>query len=172
MELAPRDIVARSIETEIREGRGYGEGMGSYVLLDVTHLGEEKIMHELPQIRHVGLLFENMDLVKEPIKIRPTAHYSMGGIEIAKFDDMSTHLSGLFAAGETSCASIHGANRLGGNSLTDAAVTGKLAGEGAGEYASKRTGFGSGKHSAELAAKWRVKFKELTSGGGTVKRDV
>nr|WP_314179730.1 8-methylmenaquinol:fumarate reductase flavoprotein subunit [uncultured Campylobacter sp.] len=167
MELAPRDIVARSIETEIREGRGYGEGMGSYVLLDVTHLGEEKIMHELPQIRHVGLLFENMDLVKEPIKIRPTAHYSMGGIEIAKFDDMSTHLSGLFAAGETSCASIHGANRLGGNSLTDAAVTGKLAGEGAGEYASKRTGFGSGKHSAELAAKWRVKFKELTSGGGT-----
>ncbi|MDL0089487.1 8-methylmenaquinol:fumarate reductase flavoprotein subunit [Campylobacter gastrosuis] len=164
MELAPRDIVSRSIETEIRLGNGFGEGMGSYVLLDVTHLGEERIMNELPQIRHVGLLFEGIDLVKEPIKIRPTAHYSMGGIEIAKFDDMSTHLPGLFAAGETSCASIHGANRLGGNSLTDAAVTGKLAGEGAGDYADKRQNFGSGKHADELAKKWREKLKNITSG--------
>ncbi|WP_298052973.1 FAD-dependent oxidoreductase, partial [uncultured Campylobacter sp.] len=93
MELAPRDIVSRSIETEIREGRGFGEGMGSYILLDVTHLGEEKIMGGLPQIRHVAMLFENMDLVKEPVKIRPTAHYSMGGIDVVKFDDMSTKIS-------------------------------------------------------------------------------
>ncbi|WP_169999847.1 8-methylmenaquinol:fumarate reductase flavoprotein subunit [Campylobacter sp. RM9328] len=165
MELAPRDIVARSIETEIRLGNAFGEGMSSYVLLDLTHLSEEQIMNELPQIRHVGLLFDGMDLVKEPIPIRPTAHYSMGGIEIAKFDDMSTHLPGLFAAGETSCASIHGANRLGGNSLTDTTVTGKLAGEGAGEYAANRTSFGSGKHARELAQKWQAKFKEITSGG-------
>lgn len=164
LELAPRDIVSRSIESEIRLGNGFGEGMGSYVLLDVTHLGEEQIMNELPQIRHIGLLFEGIDLVKEPIKIRPTAHYSMGGIEIAKFDDMSTHLAGLFAAGETSCASIHGANRLGGNSLADAAVTGKLAGEGAGEYANKRQNYGSGKHAEELAQKWRIKLKDITSG--------
>ena len=77
------------------EGRGFGEGMGAYVLLDVTFLGEERIMNELPQIRHVGELFENMDLVKEPIKIRPTAHYSMGGIETANFKDMSTTMPGL-----------------------------------------------------------------------------
>lgn len=165
MELAPRDIVARSIETEIRLGNAFDEGMRSYVLLDLTHLSEKEIMNELPQIRHVGLLFDGVDLVKEPLPIRPTAHYSMGGIEIAKFDDMSTHLPGLFAAGETSCASIHGANRLGGNSLTDTTVTGKLAGEGAGEYASKRSGFGSGKHAHELAQKWQAKFKEITSGG-------
>lgn len=164
LELAPRDIVSRSIESEIRLGNGFGEGMESYVLLDVTHLGEEQIMNELPQIRHIGLLFEGIDLVKEPIKIRPTAHYSMGGIEIAKFDDMSTHLAGLFAAGETSCASIHGANRLGGNSLADAAVTGKLAGEGASEYANNRQNYGSGKHAEELAKKWRAKIKDITSG--------
>lgn len=163
LELAPRDIVSRSIETEIRLGNGFSKGMDAYVLLDVTHLGEEKIMNELPQIRHVGLLFEGIDLVKEPIKIRPTAHYSMGGIEIAKFDDMSTHLAGLYAAGETSCASIHGANRLGGNSLADAAVTGKLAGEGAGEYASKKKNFSSGKHAKELAKQWRAKIKDITN---------
>ena len=165
MELAPRDIVARSIETEIREGNAFGEGMSSYVLLDLTHLSEEQIMRELPQIRHVGLLFDGKDLVKEPIPVRPTAHYCMGGIEIAKFDDMSTYLAGLFAAGETSCASIHGANRLGGNSLAETSVTGKLAGEGAGDYAAKQSGFGSGKYSDELAQKWQAKFKEITSGG-------
>ena len=166
MELAPRDIVSRSIETEIREGRGFGEGMGSYVLLDVTHLGEEKIMGGLPQIRHVAMLFENMDLVKEPVKIRPTAHYSMGGIDVVKFDDMSTEMPGLYVAGETSCASIHGANRLGGNSLTDAAVTGKLAGEGAGDYAASRAAFGSGKKASELAQKWQARIKGIVSGSG------
>lgn len=164
MELAPRDIVARAIETEIREGRGFGEGMGAYVLLDVTFLGEERIMNELPQIRHVGELFENMDLVKEPIKIRPTAHYSMGGIETANFKDMSTTMPGLYAVGEAACVSIHGANRLGGNSLTDASVTGKIGGEGAGNYAANRAKFGSGKNADELAKKWRERLKEITSG--------
>ncbi|MDA3056874.1 FAD-dependent oxidoreductase [Campylobacter sp. VBCF_05 NA6] len=165
-ELAPRDIVARSIETEIREGRAFGEGMGAYVLLDVSFLGEEKIMNELPQIRHVGMLFENMDLVKEPIKIRPTAHYSMGGIETADYKVMSTQMPGLFAVGETSCASIHGANRLGGNSLTDAAVTGKIGGEGAAAYADANPTFGSGKRAQEIANAWREKIKDITSGNG------
>ena len=145
MELAPRDIVARAIETEIREGRGFGEGMGAYVLLDVTFLGEERI-------------------VKEPIKIRPTAHYSMGGIETANFKDMSTTMPGLYAVGEAACVSIHGANRLGGNSLTDASVTGKIGGEGAGNYAANRAKFGSGKNADELAKKWRERLKEITSG--------
>ena len=166
MELAPRDVVARAIETEIREGRGYGEGLGAYVLLDVRHLGKDKILKALPKIRHTAILFEGIDLIEEPIPIRPTAHYSMGGIEVSKFDDMSTKISGLYTAGEASCISIHGANRLGGNSLTDAVVTGKLAGLGAADYASKQEGFGSGKRASELVQKWQVKFKQIANGSG------
>ena len=165
MELAPRDVVARAIETEIREGRGYGEGLGSYVLIDVRHLGKETIMKKLPKIRHTALLFENLDLVEQPVPIRPTAHYSMGGIEVDKFDDMSTKMPGLYVGGEASCVSIHGANRLGGNSLSDAVVTGQLAGKGASAYA-KTSSFGSGKNTEELAKKWREKFKKVANGKG------
>ena len=166
MELAPRDVVARAIETEIREGRGYGEGLGAYVLLDVRHLGKDKILKALPKIRHTAILFEGIDLIEQPIPIRPTAHYSMGGIEVTKFDDMSTKISGLYTAGEASCISIHGANRLGGNSLTDAVVTGKLAGLGAADYAAKQSGFGDGKRASELAQKWQAKFKQIANGSG------
>ncbi|CAD7288333.1 8-methylmenaquinol:fumarate reductase flavoprotein subunit [Campylobacter majalis] len=166
-ELAPRDIVARAIETEIREGRGYGEGMGAYVLVDVRHLGKETIMKKLPKIRHTGLLFEDVDLVEKPVPIRPTAHYSMGGIEVVKFDDMSTKVAGIYTCGEASCVSIHGANRLGGNSLTDAMVTGKLAGDGAAIYA-KDVSFGDGAITSELAQKWQAKFKEIANGQGNV----
>ncbi|MDO5045721.1 8-methylmenaquinol:fumarate reductase flavoprotein subunit [Campylobacter sp.] len=165
MELAPRDVVARAIETEIREGRGYGEGLGAHVLIDVRHLGKDKILQKLPKIRHTAMLFQNIDLIEHPVPIRPTAHYSMGGIDVVKFDDMSTEVPGIFAGGEASCISIHGANRLGGNSLTDAMVTGKLAGIGATNYA-KNASFGSGKKANELAQKWQAKFKEVTSGNG------
>jgi len=164
MELAPRDIVSRSIETEIREGRGFGHDMEAYVLIDVTHLGEERIMKTLPQIRHVGLLFENIDLVKQPLPIRPTAHYSMGGIHVTSIDTMSTTAPGLFAAGEAACVSIHGANRLGGNSLCDTNVTGKLAGINAAEYAAKAD-FGKGKRLNDLTLKWTSHFKEITGSG-------
>ncbi len=164
MELAPRDIVARAIETEIREGRGYGQGLESYVLLDLVHLGRNKIVNDLPQIRHVGKLFENIDLVDKPMIIRPTAHYSMGGIAVSKFDDMSTPMPGLFSAGEASCVSIHGANRLGGNSLADAVVTGKIAGDGAAAYASQADQ-SSGKRLADLSDQWQSRFKDVTSGG-------
>lgn len=167
MELAPRDVVARAIETEIREGRGYGEGLGSYVLIDVRHLGKEKIMKSLPKIRHTALLFENIDLVEQPVPIRPTAHYSMGGIEVAKIDDMSTKIPGIFVGGEASCISIHGANRLGGNSLTDAVVTGRLAGMGATNYAKDAT-FGKGEKTKQLAKMWQDKFKEIANGSGEV----
>lgn len=167
MELAPRDVVARAIETEIREGRGYGEGLGSYVLCDVRHLGEEKILKALPKIRHTAMLFQNIDLIKEPVPIRPTAHYSMGGIEVAKFDDMSTKIPGIYVGGEVSCVSIHGANRLGGNSLTDAVVTGHLAGIGAVNYA-KDAKFGEGVKTSELAKVWQTKFKEVANGDGEV----
>ena len=167
MELAPRDVVARAIETEIREGRGYGEGLGAYVLIDVRHLGKDKILNALPKIRHTAILFEDIDLIEQPVPIRPTAHYSMGGIEVDKFDDMSTKIPGIYVGGEVSCVSIHGANRLGGNSLTDAVVTGKLAGVAAGDYAAKANGYGDGKKADELAQKWREIFKAKTVGGTT-----
>ncbi len=161
-ELAPRDVVARSMEIEIREGRGFGSGLGSYLLCDVRHLGKETIMKKLPKIRHTAMLFENVDLVDEPVPVRPTAHYSMGGIDVEKIDDMSTNVAGVYVGGEASCISIHGANRLGGNSLTDAVVTGKLAGNGAAAYA-KDAAFSDGKKVQELAQKWQDTFKEVTS---------
>lgn len=164
-ELAPRDVVARSMEIEIREGRGYGKGLGSYLLCDVRHLGKEAIMKKLPKIRHTALLFENVDLIDEPVPVRPTAHYSMGGIEVVKFDDMSTKIAGIYVGGEAGCISIHGANRLGGNSLTDAVVTGKLAGNGAAIYAKDAT-FGEGKRTQELVEKWKAKFSEVADGSG------
>jgi len=164
MELGPRDIVARAIETEIREGRGYGQGLESYVLLDLRHLGRDKIVNDLPQIRHVGKLFENIDLVDQPMVIRPTAHYSMGGIEVNRFDDMSTVVPGLFTAGEASCVSIHGANRLGGNSLADAVVTGKIAGDGAATFASQAD-FAAGKRLVDITARWQSRFRDATNGG-------
>lgn len=103
MELAPRDVVVRAIETEIREGRGYGEGFEAYVLCDVRHLGKEKNLKDLPKIRHTAMLFENIDLVDTPVPIRPTVHYSMGGIEVAKFEDISTKIAGIYVGGEASC---------------------------------------------------------------------
>ncbi|WP_029457227.1 FAD-binding protein [Solidesulfovibrio alcoholivorans] len=165
MELAPRDITARAIETEILEGRGYGEGLGAHVLLDLRHLGRERILERLPQIRHVGLLFENLDLVEQPIPVRPTAHYSMGGIDVVDHEHMKTTVPGLFAAGECSCVSIHGANRLGGNSLADAMVTGKQAGIGAACSIPTAT-FGGDAALETLAASWREHFREATSRKG------
>ncbi|UJX40585.1 FAD-binding protein [Desulfovibrio sp. JY] len=162
MELAPRDITARAIETEIIEGRGYGSGLGAHVLLDLRHLGRERIMERLPQIRHVGLLFENLDLVEQPIPVRPTAHYSMGGIDVVDFEHMKTNVPGLFAAGECSCVSIHGANRLGGNSLADAMVTGKQAGIGAASYVPGKSLGGDGALE-KIAEKWRGHFAETTA---------
>jgi succinate dehydrogenase / fumarate reductase flavoprotein subunit len=162
MELAPRDITARGIETEIIEGRGYGEGLTAYVQLDLRHLGREKILDRLPQIRHVGLLFENVDLVEAPLPIRPTAHYSMGGVDITDFRTMATGITGLYAAGECSCVSIHGANRLGGNSLADAMVTGTVAGEAAAAYAKGAAAANSPLLESQAAA-WQGKFREVTA---------
>ncbi len=137
MELAPRDIVARAIQTEINEGRGCGE-KGDYVCLDLTHLGEERINERLPQTREHAILYEGVDPVKEPIPIAPTAHYSMGGIDTDKMG--RTEIKGLYAAGECACISVHGANRLGGNSLLDILVFGRLAALEAVKYADEALG--------------------------------
>jgi len=123
MELGPRDIVARGIQTEIEEGRGFE---GGYVHLDLRHLGKEKILDRLPGIRLIARDFAGVDPIMEPIPIQPAQHYSMGGI--ATNLDGETSLPGLFAAGECSCVSVHGANRLGGNSLLETVVFGTRAG--------------------------------------------
>ena len=135
MELGPRDLVARSMETEIIKGNGFSSEAGSYLELDLRHLGAEAINKKLPQIRELSLHFEGIDPVLEPIPVRPTAHYSMGGIAT---DMARTAIKGVFAIGECACVSVHGANRLGGNSLLDILVFGKQAGQDAAEDAAQR----------------------------------
>ncbi|TFG27769.1 FAD-dependent oxidoreductase [Candidatus Thorarchaeota archaeon] len=124
MELAPRDIVARAIQTEINEGRGID---GKYVHLDLRHLGREKILERLPGIREISIHFAGVDPIDEPIPIKPGQHYSMGGVHTDKYG--VTPISGLFSVGEAACMSVHGANRLGGNSLLETLVFGKVVGE-------------------------------------------
>ncbi len=131
MELAPRDLVSRSIQTEINEGRGInGE---DYVHIDIRHLGEEKILKQLPQIHELAYKFLHVDCIKDPIPIQPTAHYSMGGIPTDKHaqvlaDGKEKPVVGFYAAGECACVSVHGANRLGTNSLLEASLFGRRAG--------------------------------------------
>lgn len=123
MELAPRDIVARSIQTEINEGRGFED---SYIHLDLRHLGEKTIKERLPAIREIAIDFGGVDPIEAPIPILPGQHYSMGGISTDYFG--ASPAKGVFAAGECSCISAHGANRLGGNSLLETLVFGKIVG--------------------------------------------
>ena len=122
MELAPRDVVARAEQTEINEGRGV-EGA---ILLDIRHLGKERIMERLPQIMQLSIDFEGVNPIYEPIPIRPGAHYSMGGIKTDY--NGRTSIEGFYSAGESACVSVHGANRLGGNSLRETVGFGRRAG--------------------------------------------
>jgi succinate dehydrogenase / fumarate reductase flavoprotein subunit len=124
MELAPRDIVARSIQTEIDEGRGFE---GGCVHLDLRHLGRRKILQRLPGIRTICIDFAGIDPVDEPIPIQPGQHYSMGGIDTDAAG--RTCIDNFYAAGECACVSVHGANRLGGNSLADTVIFGRLVAE-------------------------------------------
>ena len=132
MELGPRDIVARGTQMEIDQGRGFE---GGYVHLDLRHLGREKIMDRLPGIRQIAMDFAGVDPIAEPIPIQPAQHYSMGGIPTNA--DAETQLPGVLAAGECACVSVHGANRLGGNSLLETLVFGERAGRKAAEQAGK-----------------------------------
>jgi succinate dehydrogenase / fumarate reductase flavoprotein subunit len=132
MELAPRDLVSRSEQTEIDQGRGIGPD-GKGIHLDLRHLGHEKIMQRLPQIREIALNFLGVDLAEQPAPIQPTTHYSMGGIPTnvdgqVLADASGTSVTGFYAAGECACVSVHGANRLGTNSLLEASVFGRRTG--------------------------------------------
>ena len=131
MELAPRDMVSRAIYQEVRAGRGI-KGR-DYVYLDVRHLGREVIEEKLPDITDFARIFQGVEPLREPVPIQPTAHYAMGGIPTDVLtrvigDEHGTVVPGLYAAGETACVSVHGANRLGTNSLVDLLVFGRRAG--------------------------------------------
>jgi succinate dehydrogenase / fumarate reductase flavoprotein subunit len=128
MELATRSTVSLAIGQEIAEGRG----VDGCILLDLRHLGREKIQQRLPQIRQLAIEFAGIDPVESPIPVRPGAHYHMGGISTTSWGE--TTISGLFAAGECACVSVHGANRLGGNSLLETVVFGRRTGTKAGDY--------------------------------------
>ncbi len=132
MELASRDVVSRAIINEIREGRGVGPRKDA-VYIDLVHLGKDLIMERLPELRDLAICFLGLDMIKEPILISATAHYSMGGIPV----DMDGHVrqnntdfvDGFYAAGETACSSVHGANRLGANSVLEALFFGRHVGQ-------------------------------------------
>ncbi len=130
VELAPRSTVSLAIGQEILEGRG----VDGCILLDLRHLGRARILERLPQIRELAREFAGVDPIESPIPVRPGAHYQMGGIKTTTWGE--TEMPGLYAAGECACVSVHGANRLGGNSLLETIVFGRRAGTRAGEYVS------------------------------------
>jgi succinate dehydrogenase / fumarate reductase flavoprotein subunit len=139
LELAPRDVVSRSMIREIQEGKGFKHESGYDCLkLDLTHLGDEKIKEKLGGIREIGIKFSGIDVIDEPIEIRPVCHYMMGGIHTDI--DGKTQLGGLWAAGEAACNSTHGANRLGANSTSECIVWGRITGEQAAKFALDRKG--------------------------------
>jgi succinate dehydrogenase / fumarate reductase flavoprotein subunit len=133
MELASRDVISRAEQTEIDEGRG----IDGNVLLDLRHLGAEKILERLPGTRELSLTFAGIDPIDDPIPVRPGAHYHMGGVDTDVWGQ--TELQGLYAAGECACVSVHGANRLGGNALMETITYGKRAGRHAADWALTHT---------------------------------
>ena len=155
-DLAPRDFISRCMDQEIKEGRGCGPN-GDYVVLDLTHIGAETIMKRLPSVYEIGINFANVDVTKEPIPVVPTIHYQMGGIPtningqvvVPANGKHNEVVNGLYAIGECSCVSVHGANRLGTNSLLDLLVFGRAAGN----------------HIVELSLKNR-EFKTLPANAG------
>ena len=164
MELAPRDIVSRCIMTEMEEGRGFEHPLGTYIELDLRHLGAKKIIERLPGIRSICMDFIGIDPVKEPIPIMPSQHYSMGGIDVN--EKGASAIKGFYAAGECACVSVHGANRLGGNSLLDTIVFGKLAAQAIEEELPKDKLKPKEKPLLSLKAQVEKKINSLIQAGG------
>jgi succinate dehydrogenase / fumarate reductase flavoprotein subunit len=158
LELASRDVVSRSEQTEIDAGRG----INGSVMLDMRHLGAERIIDRLPGSRELSMTFAGVDPIFDPVPVRPGAHYHMGGIETDS--DGATELTGLYAAGECACVSVHGSNRLGGNSLMETITFGRRAGTAAAEWALANTSIDI-PESAERDAEQKLKaLLDRTSG--------
>ncbi len=164
LELAARDVVSRAEQTEIEEGRG----VDGCVLLDLRHLGKAKILERLPQIRELAIDLASTDVIEEPVRVRPGMHYSMGGIKT----DVSgaTALPGLYAAGECNCVSVHGANRLGGNSLLDTVVFGRRSGRAAAEYAREQSPPSPSEASVQRDQQYIQELMNRPAGGEPVAR--
>ena len=148
MELGPRDIISRAMVTEFEEGRGFEGPHGKFMHLDVRHLGEAVIDRKLPFMRELGREFVGIDIVKDPIPVRPVQHYMMGGVDA----DISgvTPVPGLYAAGECANVGLNGGNRLGSNSLSECLVFGAAAGRAAAEYSSAAKAVGTNPVAAML----------------------
>ncbi|BDR10478.1 succinate dehydrogenase flavoprotein subunit [Comamonas testosteroni] len=176
-DLAPRDFVSRSMDQEIKEGRGCGPNK-DYILMKLDHLGAETIRKRLPSVEEIGHNFANVDITKEPIPVVPTIHYQMGGIptningQVVVWDGQQNNVvNGLYAVGECSCVSVHGANRLGTNSLLDLLVFGKSAGKHIVEFVN---GFGAHHEApADGADRTLARLNQLQdSKDGTYAQDV
>lgn len=169
MELGPRDIVSRSIMSEIKAGRAFSGPYGPYVHLDIRHLGAKLINERLPLVREISLEFAGVDPIVEPIPITPVMHYFMGGIQT----DISgaTTVPGLFAAGETACATINGANRLGSNSLAECLVFGQASGKAAAAFCEtgRQSSFSDSHVADEVQRIEELKFREGTESVGEVR---
>jgi succinate dehydrogenase / fumarate reductase, flavoprotein subunit len=181
-DLAPRDFVSRSMDQEIKEGRGCGLD-GDYVLLKLDHLGADKIIKKLPSIREIAIKFANVDPIKDPIPVVPTIHYQMGGIPTnyhgqvvaPSGGDPNSVVPGLYAIGECACVSVHGANRLGTNSLLDLLVFGRAAGNHIVEARYKEQGFRSlppDAGDATLARLARLEASKSGENGQDVANDI
>jgi len=156
MELAPRDVVSRAIATEIAEGRGIE---GAWVHLDLMHLGEALIRERLPQVQELASTYAGVDPVRQPIPIEPAQHYSMGGIRTDVWGE--TAVPGLLAAGECANVSVHGANRLGGNSLLETVVFGRRAGRRVDEWLDRAgTAPAPSRSTREFEERWFSSFEE------------
>ena len=171
LDLAPRDIVSRSIQTEVRAGQGIrGDGkIDDYVHLDATHLGKEVLTSKLPDITDFCKTYLGIDPAEKPIPVLPTAHYAMGGIPTdvhgrVIIDNANTIINGLYAAGECACVSVHGANRLGTNSLLDLVVFGRRAGQHVGDYVKQADMPQPNTSAADEAREWIDKLTDGTTG--------
>lgn len=166
MELAPRDIVSRSIMTEIQEGRGFKHETGvDCMKLDLRHLGDEKIKEKLGGIREISIKFSGIDPAKDLLDIRPVCHYMMGGLHTDI--EGATEIQGVWAAGEAACNSVHGSNRLGANSTSECIVWGKITGELAVDYIQKGIPSGEWPHHLVLAEETRI-YDGIFRGNGGV----
>lgn len=158
LELAARDVVARAILTEVKEGRGVEN---SYVHMDLRHLGKENICQKLGGVRDIAMHFGNVDPVNELIPVIPGHHYTMGGIDINT--KCETSMPGLYAAGEAGCISVHGANRLGGNSLLETLVFGKICGQNIKEFLQSNKPTSNKKKVLESMTEWKQKINHWNS---------
>jgi succinate dehydrogenase / fumarate reductase flavoprotein subunit len=156
MELAPRDLVSRAIAQEVWEGRGFEK---EYVHLDLRHVGEARVQERLPQVRDIAIRYAGVDPVEEPIPVQPGQHYSMGGIRCDEWGQ--TNVEGLLVAGECTNVSVHGANRLGGNSLLETVIFGRRAGRRAVELA-RRMEYAA--FDASEPARTEVQLREVLDG--------